>query len=53
MLKNLCEKLDYCAWWVHRVPERYLSSLFSIAQVVRNEFIEFYFGITCAKILGT
>jgi hypothetical protein len=42
---------DYCAWWVPRAPESYLS-LFGIAQGVRNEFTGFYFGIARAKIRG-
>jgi hypothetical protein len=51
--KTIAKNYDCCAWWVHRVPESYLSSLFGIAEVVRNEFVEFYFGITRAKILST
>jgi hypothetical protein len=51
--KTIAKKYDYCAWWVHRVPESYLSSLFDIAQGVRKGFIEFCFGITRAKLLGT
>jgi hypothetical protein len=51
-LKTIAKNHDYCAWWVPRVPESYLSSLFGIAQDVRNEFIGFYFGIVRAKILG-